>query len=453
MIMESSDRKKVTIIGLARSGKSAGKLALSDGFDVMISDAADTDKLRTRAEEFIDTDAVIELGQHSEKIYESDMIIVSPGVPLNIPILNEAKRRGIPVISEIEFAFRHEQGKVIALTGSNGKSTTATLIAKIFSDAGINTILAGNIGNPYSENVVRSTPESVTVLELSSFQLEALDTFHPFVAVLLNLSPDHLDRYETVEEYYEAKFHIFDNQRENDYAVLFADQPEVASLSGEIFSKPLWFSSVQRKIPGAYVEQGVIYRDDEKIMPASQIGIPGPHNLANALSAVAATIPFDIPAETLKRTLENFTGIEHRLERFLEHNGILFVNDSKSTNPDSLKFALISFDRPIVLIAGGYDKGSDFSPLREIFEDKVKTAVFTGTTGEYMANQLAKNIITCAVISDFDKAVERAVSLALPGDVVLLSPGCPSYDAFDNFEERGKYFKKLIRQIIGVKDE
>ncbi|MCD6594711.1 UDP-N-acetylmuramoyl-L-alanine--D-glutamate ligase [bacterium] len=446
--MIDSIYKKIAIIGLARSGKSAARLALSDGFEVLISDAHDTPKLRGRAEKFDGTNAVIELGGHSDKIYKSDMIIVSPGVPLNIPILDEAKKRGIPVISEIEFAFRHEQGKVIAVTGSNGKSTTATLIARIFADAGIYTLLAGNIGNPYSENVVKSTPESVTVLELSSFQLEALDTFHPFIAVLLNLSPDHLDRYETVEEYYEAKFHIFDRQKENDYAVLFADQPEVVSVSDEIFSKPLWFSSVQKKIQGAYAQQGIIYRNEEKIMQVPEIGIPGPHNLSNALSAVATTIPFDISPESLRTTLKNFAGIEHRLERFLEHNGILFVNDSKSTNPDSLKFAMLSFDRPIVLIAGGYDKGNNFSPLRNIFKQKVKTAVFTGDTGESMANQFAKNIITCAVISDFEKAVRRAVSLAIPGDVVLLSPGCASYDAFNNFEERGRFFKNLVRKII-----
>ncbi|RKZ34933.1 UDP-N-acetylmuramoyl-L-alanine--D-glutamate ligase [bacterium] len=443
--------RKVSIIGLARSGEAVAYLALSDGFDVFVSDVDDTPQLRQRAQKLREANIRCELGGHSERILDADIIVVSPGVPLDIQILQSAGQKNIPIISEVEFAYRHEQGKVIGVTGSNGKSTTATLIARILADSGIRTILAGNIGNPYSANVIKTSPDSVSVIELSSFQLEAMDTFCPHIAVMLNLSPDHIDRYNTVESYYEAKFHIFDNQGETDYAVLFADQPEVASLSNQINSQPIWFSIVSEKHPGAFVKNSMIYRDQEEILSPKKLGIPGPHNLANALAAVASTIPLDIQPDSIATTLENFEGIEHRLERFLQHNGITFVNDSKSTNPDSLKFALLSFERPIILIAGGYDKGNDFHSVREIFQQKVKSAVFTGQTGNKMAEQLAKNLTHCAVIPDFDKAVQRAVSLARPGDVLMLSPGCASFDSFSNFEQRGNYFKKLVKMIISKK--
>ncbi len=443
--------KKITVIGLARSGEAAAYLALSDGFPVFVSDSGNSEEIQSRAEKLRAEGVEVEIGEHSEKIYSCEMIILSPGVPLTAPVIVEAKKRGIPVISEIEFAFGYERGKVVAITGSNGKSTTATLEAKIFDDAGISTILGGNIGNPYSAHVAKTTADSVTVLELSSFQLEALETFHADVAVLLNLSPDHLDRYETVEDYYAAKYHIFDRQCESDYAALSADQPEIASLGNEISSQPLWFSSSQNISPGAFVSDEMIMRNSEEILPVSELGIPGPHNLANALAAVAATIPFEIPADSIANSLKEFTGIEHRLERFLEHNGILFVNDSKATNPDSLKYALLSFDRPIVLIAGGYDKGSDFAFLQNLFSNSVKAVVFTGATGQKMATQLSKGVLYSCVVPDFEKAVDRAISLAQKGDVVMLSPGCASFDAFRNFEYRGKMFKELVEKIIELK--
>ncbi len=440
--------RRISIIGLGRSGEAAAMLAVSDGFSVLVSDAGDNSGIRSRAERLSQRGVLVEIGGHTEKILDSEMIVISPGVPLSIEILKKARREKIPIISEIEFAFRHEQGKVIAITGSNGKSTTATLTAKLFEDAGFITFLAGNIGNPYSAIVTKTSPASITVLELSSFQLEAMDSFHPYIAVLLNLSPDHLDRYDTAKNYYRAKFHIFDNQNNSDYAVLWADQREVFSLTMQIVSKPLLFSSTQIVQVGAYVLDENIYRNGEEILPAAELAIPGPHNLNNALSAVAATIPFEISPESIAKTLRKFDGIEHRLERFLEHDGITYVNDSKATNPDSLKYALMSFDMPIVLIAGGYDKGANFSELKNLFAKKVKAAVFTGDTGEKMAMDIDGAVNFCTVIKDFEKSVRRAISLAVQGDVVLLSPGCASYDAFKNFEHRGTFFKQLVKKIV-----
>lgn len=438
----------ISIIGLGRSGKAAAMLAASDGFSVTVSDISDNDDTRKQGEELVREGIFVELGEHSEKILESDIIVISPGVPLTINILKKAADKAIPIISEIEFAYRHEQGRVIAVTGSNGKSTTATLIAKILSDAGIKTFLAGNIGNPYSTIAMKTTPESITVLELSSFQLEAMDSFHPYISVLLNLSPDHLDRYKSTDEYYRAKFHIFDNQLHNDFAVLWADQPDVSSLSERIAPQTLWFSSITEVDNGADIRDGYISRGGEAVLPAKELGIPGPHNLSNALAATAATIPLNIDINSLAHTLQEFAGIEHRLERFAENNGILFVNDSKATNPDALRWALASFNRPIVLIAGGYDKGADFGKLRKLFSEKVRTAVFTGATAERMAQQLGETTIFSVVVKDFEKAVQRAVSMAKDGDVVMLSPGCASFDQFKNFEHRGRVFKEIVKSLI-----
>ncbi len=443
---------RISIIGLGKSGEAAAVLAASDGFSVFVSDAADNLDIRKCAERLSQRGIFVETGENSERILDSDIIVVSPGVPLSLEILKRAKNAEIPIISEIEFAYRHEQGKVIAITGSNGKSTTATLTAKLFENGGFKTFLAGNIGNPYSAVVTKTSPTSVTVLELSSFQLEAMDSFHPYIAMLLNLSPDHLDRYDTAEDYYRAKFHLFDNQNSDDYAVLWAEQKEVFSLAAQIVSKPLLFSSIRNVQIGADVLDDNIYRNGEEILPTVELGIPGPHNLNNALAAVATTIPFDIPAESIAKTLREFHGIEHRLERFLEHNGITYVNDSKATNPDSLKYALLSFDEPIVLIAGGYDKGADFSELKNLFAKKVKAVVFTGDTGEKMAMEIDGAVNFCTVIRDFEKSVRRAISLALPGDVVMLSPGCASYDAFKNFEHRGIFFKQLVKKIVFGKE-
>jgi len=372
-------------------------------------------------------------------------------VPLDIPILEKAKMVNITIIGEVEFAFLLEKGRIVAVTGSNGKSTTATLIAKMFEDSGLKTFLAGNVGLPYSTIVEQTNTETVTVLEISSFQLETMKNFNPYVAILLNLTPDHLDRYPTVEDYYNAKLEIFDMQRVSDYSVLNFDLDYVKSRTEHLKSKKLYFSTKHHKTPGAFVSDGNIYRNNEKVITVNNIGIPGPHNLSNALAAVATTIPFGLPVKFVAEALAKFKGLEHRLENFLEWNNILFVNDSKATNPDSLRFALLSFSRPIILIAGGYDKGMDFSGLRVIFAEKVKSVVFTGETAEKLSKQLGNTVPSQITINDFKNAVQYAVSIAESGDIVMLSPGCASFDVFKNFEHRGKVFKEHVKYIIAVK--
>jgi len=445
--------KKISILGLARSGIAAAKLAKKAGFEVFVSDAAVNEELIEKAKALNELGIDVEVGGHTPRVLQSDLIVVSPGVPLGIDVIKAAREMGIPVISEIEFAFRFEKGRVVAVTGSNGKSTTATLIARILEDSGEKVFLAGNIGKPYSDVVTSTSSDSITVLELSSFQLEAIYSFSAFVGILLNLAPDHLDRYDTVDDYYRAKFRLFETQKPGSYAVLNVDQPEVAKLEGKIIADVLPFTMRDRRVNGAWLSNSIIMRRDEPILRKDEIGIPGPHNLANALASVAATIPFEVPKESLAETLRRFSGIEHRLERFLVWNGILFVNDSKATNPESLRFALLSFDSPIVLIAGGYDKGADFSYLSDLMVKKVKAAVFTGATAEKMAQQIGGAAGFSTVVKDFQEAVETAIKLAKKGDVVLLSPGCASFDAFKNFEHRGKVFKELVKKITGASDE
>ena len=445
--------KKISILGLARSGIAAAKLAKKAGFEVFVSDAAVNEELIEKAKALNELGIDVEVGGHTPRVLQSDLLVVSPGVPLGIDVVKAAREMGIPVISEIEFAFRFEKGRVVAVTGSNGKSTTATLIARILEDSGKKVFLAGNIGKPYSDVVTSTSSDSITVLELSSFQLEAIYNFSAFVGILLNLAPDHLDRYDTVDDYYRAKFRLFETQKPGSYAVLNVDQPEVAKLEGKIVADVIPFTMRDGRVNGAWLSNSIIMRRDEPILSKDEIGIPGPHNLANALASVAATIPFEVPKESLAETLRRFSGIEHRLERFLVWNGILFVNDSKATNPESLRFALLSFDSPIVLIAGGYDKGADFSYLSDLMVKKVKAAVFTGATAEKMAQQIGGAAGFSTVVKDFKEAVETAINLAKKGDVVLLSPGCASFDAFKNFEHRGKVFKELVKKITGARDE
>ena len=445
--------KKISILGLARSGIAAAKLAKKAGFEVFVSDAAVNEELIEKAKALNKLGIDVEVGGHTPRVLQSDLLVVSPGVPLGIDVIKAAREMGIPVISEIEFAFRFEKGRVVAVTGSNGKSTTATLIARILEDSGEKVFLAGNIGKPYSDVVTSTSSDSITVLELSSFQLEAIYSFSAFVGILLNLAPDHLNRYDTVDDYYRAKFRLFETQKPGSYAVLNVDQPEVAKLEGKIVADVLPFTMRDGRVNGAWLSNSIIMRRDEPILRKDEIGIPGPHNLANALASVAATIPFEVPKESLAETLRRFSGIEHRLERFLVWNGILFVNDSKATNPESLRFALLSFDRPIVLIAGGYDKGADFSYLSGLVTKKVKAAVFTGATAKKMAQQIGGAAGFSTVVKDFQEAVETAINLAKKGDVVLLSPGCASFDAFKNFEHRGKVFKELVKKITGASDE
>ena len=446
--------KKITVIGLARSGFAAAKLLSKNGAIVFVSDSQNTTDIIARADALSAIGVKCELGGHTDLIYKNaDEIILSPGVPSDIPILTEAKNEkpNLKIISEIELAFRFAKGKIIGITGSNGKSTVTALVGKLFETAGYETYVVGNIGKAVCEIVEDASEKSVIVIELSSFQLETIDEFRPFISCLLNLQPDHLDRYSDVEKYYLAKQRIFNNQRKSDFAVLSAEDLKVARLAGRLKPSALFFGLRPLSVPGVFVRDGLIKirKLDGDIIPiinVSELGIPGPHNIANACAAIACTIPFDIDSVPLADGLRSFKGLPHRLQFAGKIGDVVFINDSKATNTDALECALKSFDKPITLIAGGYDKGNDFAPLKNLAASKVKAAVLIGKTADRIAKDWAGGLPIERVVG-FDEAIRKALEIASPDGIVLLSPGCASYDMFKNFEDRGERFMEIVEKL------
>ncbi len=450
--------KRIGILGLARSGMAAAKLLIRSGAKVYISDVADNEKLRERACEMKKIGAEVELGGHSGGMKDDfDEIILSPGVPVDIPIILWYKSNypELPIISEIELAYRFSKGKIIGITGSNGKSTTVSMAGEIFKTAGFETYIVGNIGRPMSEIVLEASGESVLCVELSSFQLEMIDEFRADVACLLNLAPDHLDRHYNVEAYYVAKARLFENQRPNDFAVLNLLDANVKAIGDSLDSRILWFGNEPHSEKGVYVyNEKIISRNidgvDRVIMPVSDLSLPGGHNLANACAAIACTLPFEIDQKGIRKALSDFQGLPHRLQNVGSLNGVQFINDSKATNVDSLECALKSFDEKVVLIAGGYDKGADFKPLKLLVSQKVKHVVLIGDTADRIHSEWNESVAKERA-SSLEEAVERAFNAALPSGIVLLAPGCASYDMFDNFEQRGEIFADIVGKLIKKK--
>jgi len=422
--------KKIAIVGLARSGLAAAKLLIEMGADVFVSDTADTPELRRRAEELQGLGAKIELGGHSNSpLREVSEIVLSPGVPTDIPILLWAKanRPELPIISEVELGYRFVKGKIIGITGSNGKSTTVSLLGAIFDTAGFESYVVGNIGRPLCDVALEASEDSILCVELSSFQLESIYHFRPFVACILNLSPDHLDRHYEEETYYAAKERIFVNQTNDDYAVLSADDSRLSRMGEGIAANLLRFSCGAIDGPGAFVNEGsiVMRKPDGDVVPVldiDELGIPGPHNLANACAAVACTVPFNLNIDALAEALREFGGLPHRLQTVGRINGISFINDSKATNVDALECALNSFDVPLVLIAGGYDKGADFKPLRNLVGQKAKHVVLIGDTAKRIETDWT-SAVSMEHASSLDDAVLKAKAAAVPEGIVLLAPG------------------------------
>jgi len=448
--------KTVAILGLARSGVAAAKLLLEEGAHVYVSDAADNEILRERAKELVKLGAKVELGGHGDEMLgQIDEIIVSPGVPKDIPILLwfKSNRTELPIISEIELAYRFAKGKIIGITGSNGKSTTVSMVGALFEAAGYETNVVGNIGIAMSEIVLTASEDSVLCVELSSFQLDSIVDFHPDVACLLNLTPDHLDRHYDVETYYGAKFNIFRNQTNEDYAILNISDAKVASCGQSVNSKILWFSNSEIDRPGVFIREDKLFLrkpdgNEIEIMATKEINVPGSHNLANACAAVACSIPFGIPTEIIAKALREFQGLPHRLQLVGSLNGIRFINDSKATNVDSLECALRSFTEDVVLIAGGYDKGADFSPLRDLVRERVKHVVLIGATADRIAGEWSE-ATAIEKAADLEEAIYKAHTAAKSRGIVLLAPGCASYDMFDNFEHRGEQFTEIVLRLIG----
>jgi UDP-N-acetylmuramoylalanine--D-glutamate ligase len=383
-----------------------------------------------------------------------DLIVVSPGVPLDTPELVQVKSFGLPVIGELELAARFLKGRTIAVTGSNGKTTTTTLLGEILAAGGLPTLVGGNIGLPVVALIDQSTDESWSVIEVSSFQLETTDEFHPTIAVILNITPDHLDRHGSFENYCAAKERVFARQTAGDWLVLNADNAPCVAAAIRAAAKVYWFSAEHPVPQGAWLEDGfVVYRSAadapiEKIMPLSGIPLKGAHNFENVLAAVVAARLTAVPAEAIRGAVENFKAVEHRLEYVATRNGVKFYNDSKATNVDATAKAVAAFPSGIHLILGGKDKGSPYTVLAPLLRERVRAVYTIGAAAAKIESQL-RGVVPIHSSKTLDAAVAAAASAAHSGDVVLLAPACSSYDQFENYEQRGHAFKQLVQELRG----
>jgi UDP-N-acetylmuramoylalanine--D-glutamate ligase len=450
--------KRVGIFGMARSGLACAKLLKKLGAQVFVTDAKPDNFLTSEVAQLAELNIDFETGGHTLKVITNkDYLIISPGVPLDIPILKEAQNLGIPIFSEIEVAFWLTDAKIVGITGSNGKTTTTALVGDILKEDRKECEVGGNIGIPFSNLVEKVSPDGIIVLELSSFQLERIEEFKPHVAVVLNLTPDHLDRYPDLRSYMEAKLRIFENQTEVNFAVLNADDKNSMELALYSASKKFFFSTQKELELGAFVKNGMlVYKmngKEEKIIETKDITIKGPHNLSNATAACAICAILEVSPVSMGETLKNFKGVEHRLEEVATLSGVKFVNDSKATNVESVWYALQSVEKPIILIAGGKDKGGDFTKLRELVENRVKALILIGEAKEKIHDALS-DLVSTLYTDSLEEAVELSFKKAEAGDTVLLSPACASFDMFKNYEHRGDVFKSSVKHLterIGAK--
>ncbi|HCY76921.1 MAG TPA: UDP-N-acetylmuramoyl-L-alanine--D-glutamate ligase [Ignavibacteriales bacterium] len=440
--------KKISVIGAVKSGLGAAKLAKKMGAVPFVSDAGSEEKLKQSIEVLKSEKIDYEINMHTEKVFDCDLMIVSPGVPSDADVIKTAKNRDIKTISEIEFASSFCKGNVIGITGTNGKTTATSLCSYLFNECGKKTYSAGNIGLAFSEIATGVKEDEFVSLEISSFQLDLIDKFKPKVAMILNITPDHLNRYEnSVEKYALSKLRIFENQDAADYLILNKD----SSLLNQYFRKAkssISFFSTQKKVSnGCFLENNVIkfVRNDvvEFSCLVSDIFIKGEHNIQNAMSVIIAAKIFNLDNEKIISALRSFKGVEHRLELVRKIDGIKFINDSKATNIDSVVVALKSFNEPIFLILGGLDKGNDYSIIEDLIVEKVVKIYAIGSSAEKIFGYFHRKIKT-EIKKDFEEVIDSALSEARNGDIVLLSPACASFDMFDNYEHRGQVFKQIV---------
>jgi UDP-N-acetylmuramoylalanine--D-glutamate ligase len=440
--------KRVTVVGAARSGIAAAELLVRRGADVTLTDLRDDLAEAARLRE---AGVTLELGGHREATLRgSDLVVLSPGVPSRQPAIEAARQAGVPVIGELELASRWLRGRVVAITGTKGKSTTTTLTGRMLEAGGRRVLVGGNIGLALSAQVDESTEDTIHVVEASSFQLESIDTFRPWIAVLLNFSRDHLDRHSSVEEYAAAKARIFANQEEDDWAVVNADDPTVLALSRRARARRLLFGRGEGMGDGVTVAGGVIVRRrdgrDEPLVPVSSIRLIGPHLVADVLAACAAASIAGVPAEAMVRAVEGFSGLEHALEPVADVAGVRFVNDSKATNIEAALRAIESFGDGLVVIMGGRFKGGDFRDLRDALAARRATVVAIGEARDLIKDALA-DVVSVREAADMRAAVSAAFGAARPGSTVVLAPACASFDMFRDYAERGRVFRQEAMRL------
>jgi len=440
--------KRVLVVGLGRSGVASALFLKSRGARVTVSDAKSEDQLRKEIPALLDHGIAVETGGHGERTFKNqDLIVVSPGVPVDAEPISQARALGQDILGEIELAAEFLQGQIVAITGSNGKTTATTLTGEILSAGGLKTLVGGNIGTPAISLVPQATPETVTVLEVSSFQLETIRHFRPKIAVVLNVTPDHLDRHRTFAAYVDAKARVFENQQGEDFAVLNADDATCVELAGRTRAQVFWFSRKREVEQGAFVRKGkVVFRragSEQEVMPASEISLKGSHNLENALAAACAGALMGCEAGKIGDAIRNFKAVEHRLEYVATVRGVEYYNDSKATNVDATIKALESFPANVHLILGGKDKGSDYTVLNDLLRERAKCVYTIGAAAEKIQSQI-KGMTASVHTGTIESAVKQAAASARPGDVVLLAPACASFDQFQNYEHRGRVFKELV---------
>jgi UDP-N-acetylmuramoylalanine--D-glutamate ligase len=445
--------KKVLVVGLGKSGLAAALFLRRRGALVTVSDVRSAEQLAKEIPALIEAGIMVEAGGHGLLTFRrQDLIVVSPGVPLDTPELAQVKHFGLPVIGELELAARFLKGHTLAVTGSNGKTTTTTLLGEILKAGGLPTLVGGNIGVPVVALIDDSTEDTWSVLEVSSFQLETTVQFHPEIAVILNITPDHLDRHGSFENYCAAKERIFAAQTAEDCLVLNADNSPCEDAAARSAAKVYWFS-IEHPVPqGAWLEQGtVVYRSAEDapaehVMPLRGIPLKGSHNIENVLAAVVAARLAGVPAEIIRHAVESFQAVEHRLEYVVTHNGVAYYNDSKATNVDATAKAIAAFSGGIHLILGGKDKNSDYTLLSDLLRERVSAVYTIGSAAAKIESHL-RGVVSIYSCETLDKAVASAAAAARPGEVVLLAPACSSFDQFENYEHRGKVFKQLVKDL------
>ncbi len=442
--------KRVLVVGLARTGIATALFCAARGAHVTATEGRAEGEVAEAAAKLRDAGCALELGGHrAETFLSQDLIVPSPGVPADHPFLAVARDANIQVWSEIELAWHFLRGRLIAITGSNGKTTTTSLVGHILETAGVPTIIAGNIGTPLISRVMETSGQTVTVLEVSSFQLELIDKFRPDISLLLNLTPDHLDRHASLEAYARAKARIFENQVEADAAILNADDPGAAQFAP---SKPriFWFSRSKRVASGIFLrdDQILLRRDGSEtvLLRRGEIGLRGDHNVENVMAAAGAAFLAGVPPQKIAAGVRSFAGVEHRLEFVAQIRGVSFYNDSKATNVDATLKALDAFTGGLLVILGGKDKGGDFTLLREPLRRKAKFAFLIGAAAEKIRGHVS-GAVPSESVETIENAVRRAFQAAEPGDTVLLAPACASFDQFHNYEHRGRVFKQRVRQL------
>jgi UDP-N-acetylmuramoylalanine--D-glutamate ligase len=450
--------KRVLVVGLGKSGMAAALFLRDKGALVTVSDSRAATALASEIPALLDAGIMVESGGHGLLTFRrQDLIVVSPGVPYDTPELKQVRAFGLPIIGELELASRFLQGQVVAITGSNGKTTTTSLLGKIFSEAGRATLVGGNIGVPVIDLVQHSSAATINVLEVSSFQLETVEQFSPHIAVVLNITPDHLDRHGSFANYAAMKTRITAQQTPADFLVLNGEDPPTQMVAAKTKAQIFWFSGRRPIKQGAFVHgESVLFipregTKAEPIMPVAEIPLKGAHNVENALAAVCAARLGGVSSESIRASVASFKAVEHRLEFVAVVRGVEFYNDSKATNVDATKKALEAFPGNIHLILGGKDKDSNYADLSTLLRERCKVVYTIGSASEKIERQLA-GVVKIVSAATLEAATRKAAQDAATGDIVLLAPACSSFDQFENYEHRGRVFKDLVKALAGTSD-